>query len=135
MGGGGVDDRCLAAVFHCQVVAVTVVVDEDRGDRLGLGLPGSGVGGEDLVAGPEAGDGDGGAGGEENPGAGGEGLPAAGPGRVLPDSGVFGCVFWGNAGRDSGALTPRPSAVGSRLVLAHQRSSDRDAHQYYRSEE
>jgi hypothetical protein len=33
-----------------QIVQVRVVTDQDRGDRLGLILPGLGVGGQDLLA-------------------------------------------------------------------------------------
>lgn len=65
--GGGLDDRDLAARgLDYQVVQVRVVVEEDGGDRLGLGFAGLGVGGEDLVAGRELADGDCCAGGEQD---------------------------------------------------------------------
>jgi hypothetical protein len=58
-------------------IVIGVVVDQDRGDGLGLGLAGPGAGGQDLVAGPELADGDGGAGGEHDSRASGEGIAAA----------------------------------------------------------
>jgi hypothetical protein len=68
--GGGVDHRTAVMPGpDGDVVAVGVVVDEDGGDRLGLGFAGAGVGSEDLVAGFEAGDGDGYPAGEQDFGA------------------------------------------------------------------
>ena len=61
--GGGVDDRGAVACLDRQVIEARVVVDEDGGDCLGLGLACLDVGGQDFVAGLEGGDGDRGAGG------------------------------------------------------------------------
>lgn len=53
MGRGGVDHRGAIPGLDAQVVQVGVVVDEDGGDGLGLGLACLDIGGEDLVAGLE----------------------------------------------------------------------------------
>src|SRR6202522_1069935 len=79
---GGVDACAAAAGLDGEVVQVGVVGDQDRGDRLGAGPAGFGVGGEDLVAGFEVGDWDGLAVGEQHRGACGEGLAAARRGQV-----------------------------------------------------
>jgi hypothetical protein len=78
---GGVDDARAVRSLYLQVIQVGVMVEQDGGNRLGLGLAGPGAGGQDLVAGFELADGDGGAGGEQDLGAGGEALPAAGDAR------------------------------------------------------
>jgi hypothetical protein len=63
---GGVDDGGAAGGLDGQVIEVGVVVDQDGGDRLGLGLAGLGAGGQDLVAGLELADRDGGTGCEQD---------------------------------------------------------------------
>lgn len=97
---GGVDDRGPPSALDCQVVAVCVVVDHHCGDRFGLGLTGLRIGGQDLVAGCEAGDGHGYPAGQQDLGAGGERRPArgdAGISGILPGvgGGVFCCFFCG----------------------------------------
>jgi hypothetical protein len=56
--GGGVNDGCTRACPDGQVVQVVVVVHREGGDGLGLGLARLDVGGQDLVARLEVGDGD-----------------------------------------------------------------------------
>ncbi len=75
-------------VLTVRVVAVGVVVDQDRRDRLGSSLAGLHVGGEDLVAGFEAGDGHGEPAGEKHLGARGKAHPAASR-RGVGQAGVF----------------------------------------------
>ena len=69
------DSLGAAAGVDGEVVEVMVVVHEDGGDRFNLVATGGGVISEDLVAGFEAGDGDGLAAGEQNTGAGREDSP------------------------------------------------------------
>ena len=64
------------------------MVDEDSGDRLGPSFAGAGVGGKDLLARFQAGDGDGSPAGKQHFGAWGEAHPAAGRSGVS-DCGVF----------------------------------------------
>ena len=80
MVAGGVNYRGLVADLDGEVIQVGVVVDHDCGDGFGLGFSGLGVGGQDLVARRQAGDGDGGAGGEQDLGTGGKALPAVSEG-------------------------------------------------------
>ena len=74
------DDRSSVRDPHEQVIAVGVVVDEDSGDRLGLSSAGAGFGGQDLVTGFEAGDGDGDPAGEQD---------LAGTSTIKVDDGVW----------------------------------------------
>ena len=75
---GCVDDRGLVVIPDLEIVAVGVVVDQDRGDRLRPGVfPGLDAGGEDLVACLELADGDRGPRSEQDLSAGGETRAAA----------------------------------------------------------
>jgi hypothetical protein len=87
---GGVNDRGATAGPDRQVVQVGVVMNQDGGDRLGLGFAGLGIGGKDLNAGFELADGDDGTGGEQDLGGCRE-AQTTGCCRVFGDRSAFSC--------------------------------------------
>lgn len=86
---GRMNDGSLVPCLDFQVVQVGVVVDEDRSDRLRPGLPGPGIGGEDLVAGLELADGFAPAVSEQHLRRGGEAQPAGRSGSLRETTGFF----------------------------------------------
>jgi hypothetical protein len=104
---GGVDDRGPVRGGDAQVIQVSVMADQDSGDRLGAGLAGRGVRGQDLVALAELADRHQVTGGSQDPGRRGEAFPAGPAGRAG--------VVLGGRPRRFGVL---PAAAGRPAVAA-----------------